>query len=281
MSKLLWFLGMTRFLFWNLGKQPLQKSISRLASLHEIDVIILVECQIPPATMLWGLNENQSSLYDYAPGIGCERVKLFTKFHRDLIPPIYEEDRLTIRRLQLPGLQDILVTAVHFPSKLFWSDESQAAECARLSQVIKRIEAQTGHKRSILVGDLNMDPFEAGVVNANGIHATMSRQIASRGERVVQGQSYPFFYNPMWNLFGDMSTTSPGTFYYSSSEHKAYFWHMFDQVLIRPDLQDNFPGASLRILVSDGVESFVNENGLPDHRTKSDHLPLMFDLVLD
>lgn len=272
---------MTRFLFWNLANQPLQRSVSRLALLHEIDVIVLVECEILPATVLLELNANQGSLYDYAPGIGCERVKLFTKFHRKLIPPIYEEDRLTIRQLQLPGLQDVLVTAVHFPSKLFWSDDSQAAECARLSQEIRRAEARIGHMRSILVGDLNMDPFEAGVINANGIHATMSRQIAKRRERVVQGQSYPFFYNPMWNLLGDVSRTSPGTFYYGSSEHRVYFWHMFDQVLVRPDLQDQFQSESLQILVSDGVDSFVTENGLPDHRDKSDHLPIMFDLLLD
>ena len=76
----------------------------------------------------------------------------------------------------------------------------------------------------------------------------MSQQVARKQERTVQETSYPFFYNPMWNLFGDYSPGPPGTYYYSDSTHKVFFWNMFDQVLIRPDLLDRFDMNGLKII---------------------------------
>jgi len=73
-------------------------------------------------------------------------------------------------------------------------------ECTNLSNAIVEEERKAGHSRTILVGDLNMNPFEKGVIAAAGLHAVASRRIAERIERTVQGRSYPFFYNPMWGL---------------------------------------------------------------------------------
>ena len=67
-----------------------------------------------------------------------------------------------------------------------------------------------------------MNPFEEGVVGAKGLHAVMTRRIAAKGSRVVQGKEYPFFYNPMWGLFGDRQDSPSGTYYYSASEHTCF-----------------------------------------------------------
>ncbi len=71
-----------------------------------------------------------------------------------------------------------------------------------------------------------MGPFEAGIVNANGLHGTMSRLLAQKRTRRIQERDYPFFYNPMWNLLGDSGPNPPGTYYYPRAEHNALFWHM-------------------------------------------------------
>jgi hypothetical protein len=109
----------------------------------------------------------------------------------------------------------------------------------------------------VLVGDLNMDPFEEGVVKANGLHAVMTRRLAGRQTRTVQGRVYPLFYNPMWGLYGDSSAGPPGTYFYEPSGHVGYFWHLFDQVLLRPDLLRFFRNESLCILTEDGQRSFL------------------------
>src|SRR5206468_2885631 len=107
-----------------------------------------------------------------------------------------ETDRLTVRKLDPPGVADFLLGAVHFPSKYAWSEDSQALECTRLAEDIRKVEEEVGHQRTIVVGDFNMNPFETGVVSATGLHAVMTRDIARRRARIVQGLEYPFFYNP-------------------------------------------------------------------------------------
>jgi hypothetical protein len=240
---------------------------------------MLVESVSDPAVILQELN-SQETTYHYAPSIGCEKVVLFARFSSDFLRPILETNRLTVRHLNLPGVTDILLAVTHFPSKLHWSDTSQMMECVELSNSIRVAESQVGHSRTVLVGDLNMNPFEGGVVSANGLHGVASRAIAQKKSRIIQSREYPFFYNPMWVLFGDGTRRPPGTYYYSSSEHCVYFWNLFDQVLLRPDLIHRFEMDALDILKSDGDKSFLTEDGLPDVAMASDHLPLFFRISL-
>jgi len=271
---------MTSFLFWNLNRKPTQSLISRLSSRHEVDVIMLAECSIPPATLLKELNQMNPPLYHYIPQLGCTKIQMFTRFSGRFIPPVYETDRLTIRHLRLPGLTDILLAVAHFMSKMHWSEDDQAFECGPLAEAIREVETNVGHSRTVLVGDFNMNPFESGVASAGGLHAVMSRGIAAKTERVVQNRAYPFFYNPMWSLLGDASNGPPGTYYYSGSGHKVFFWNMFDQVLIRPALLDRFHNTDLEVVTGDGAASFLTPKGLPNSKLASDHLPILFRLGL-
>jgi hypothetical protein len=126
------------------------------------------------------------------------------------------------------------------------------------------------------------------MVGAEGLNAVMARHIARKGSRKVEGKEYPFFYNPMWSNFGDSmheihppgtsEHEPPGTCYYPQSESRWFFWNMYDQVLLRPELMPFFKNKDLKILVGDGVSSFVNADGVPDRDNVSDHLPLLFRL---
>ncbi len=263
--------------FWNLNKKPLEEVVCRLANRHEVDIFMFAEMKTSPTVMLEHLNRERTKFF-YVPKLGCERIELFTRFNSRYIAPVYENDRMTIRHLTLPGLIEILIGVLHFPSKLFWNESSQAAECARLSHKIQEQELKIGHCRSILVGDFNMNPFEDGMVNANGLNSVMSRRVALRGSRVVQEEPYPFFYNPMWSFFGDLSQGPCGTFYYERAEHKVFYWNIFDQVLVRPALLEYFDSRSLQILATDGATSLVSGDGTPDNRIGSDHLPILFQL---
>lgn len=272
---------MASFLFWNLNGKPLQKTIYRLAVRYKVDVLIFVELTFNPYELLLELNKsNTQQRYYYSPGIGCKKIHIFAKFNHKYIKPIYESDRLTIRHLKLPGLTDILVAINHFPSKLYMSSSSQAFECVTLANDIKSAEKDIGHSRTILLGDLNMNPFEEGVSSAIGLHAVNSKNVAIRKSRIVQGKEYQFFYNPMWGLFGDSSPGPPGTYYYSSSEQISLFWNIFDQVLIRPDLINEFDNSELMIITSDGEIPFLTPSGLPNVNLLSDHLPIYFQLNL-
>jgi hypothetical protein len=157
------------------------------------------------------------------------------------------------------------------------TENDQYEESRQLAKEIRNVEREIGHSRTILVGDLNMNPFEMGVAGVIGLHAVMSQQIARSESREIDEEKYPFFYNPMWNLFGDLTPGPPGTYYYDKRErYLRYYWHMFDQVLIRPALLDRFRSEEVRILTSDGKVSLISSaNGRPSF---SDHLPILFKL---
>ncbi len=265
---------MTTFLFWNINRKNLEEAIVNLAFRHEVDVIILAESNTPPGVILKALNRKKTEFH-FSPG-DCKKIHIFTRFPRRFLKVEGENNRATVRRLKLPRQEEILLVAVHLLHRQNEFQRNQ--ECVELSEMIRDAESRIGHTKTVLVGDLNMNPFEYGVVAAAGLNATMARSIALRRERSVDFRSYPFFYNPMWGLFGDTIKGRPcGTFYYGKKE-PTYFWNMFDQVLIRPDLLPNFRNEDLEILIEDGINSFVSSSGLPDKSSASNHLPLLFKL---
>jgi len=272
---------MVNFLFWNINKRPLDSTVANLARTHDLDVIVLAESTVPEDVMLSAVNDGAALPFRLTLTF-LDEMAIYSR-----LPPrsfrTLEEDprsRLSIRRVFFPSGNDILLVVTHFPSKLHWSDASQSQACTALAATIRKWEDHVQHTRTVLVGDLNMNPFETGVVSSHGLHATMARQVAARQRRTVQGEEATFFYNPMWGHFGDAVDTPPGTYYNARSEPVAYFWSIFDQVLVRPSLLDVFKNEDLRILDSDGTNSLMTKAGLPDTTRASDHLPILFRLDL-
>jgi hypothetical protein len=267
---------MPKFLFWNLNKSERRDLVCRLARLENVDVIILAESALHTARFLEEINDAPQH-YHYVPG-ECGHISLFTRFQPSLFPAILESHRISIRRLDLPARAKVTVVSAHLPSKMLFGEDDQIFESVHLARLIEQAELHEGHQRTIVIGDLNMNPFESGMVAARGgLHAVMSRRVAARATRKVQQENYKFFYNPMWSHFGDRAGAA-GTFYYDSSEPLCYFWNIFDQVLLRPDLLKGFQHEQLRIVTEvDGV-SLIKEDGCPDKTIASDHLPLVLEV---
>lgn len=260
---------MTNFLFWNINRKPLGGLISTLAQQHDVDVIILAESGIEPMRLRG---------FEFAPSPGVS-VRVFTRFGHQFIRNVADGARYSIRELKLPGCIPVLIAMLHLPI-LNVNEKSQESECFMTALLIRDTEAHVGHERTLVVGDFNLNPFNAGIASAAGFNAVMHRDIARRGSRRIRGERYPFFYNPMWNHFGDERQPAAGTYYYDKSDHMAYYWHMFDQVLVRPALLSRLPVPAVTIPTSSGSVSLVGQNGRPDTRSGSDHLPIVFSLNL-
>lgn len=124
----------------------------------------------------------------------------------------------------------------------------------------------------------SMNPFEPGMVAAAGLNCVPPRRLAERGVRTVQGREYRLFYNPMWSHFGDAARDTAGSYFYSRAEHVSYGWHIFDQVLIRPELAQHFDPRKVEIVAGVCGNSLVHADGRPDGVACSDHLPVVFEL---
>ena len=130
----------------------------------------------------------------------------------------------------------------------------------------------------MLIGDLNMNPYEAGVVGTQALHAVMTRELTRTVGGLTARERHSCFYNPMWSMMGD-AAGPPGTYYYHSSKPINYFWNTFDQVLLRPELARHFIPGDVAVVSCAGGESLLGATGTPN-KGVSDHLPIIATLRL-
>jgi hypothetical protein len=81
----------------------------------------------------------------------------------------------------------------------------------------------------------------------------------------------------MWSHLGDRGPAA-GTFYFESGEPVCYFWNLFDQVLLRPELLAKFVPENVRIITELPRLSLLDDKGRPNKDMTSDHLPILLEL---
>jgi hypothetical protein len=276
--------AMLTFLFWNLQKKPLQDSLYRLVERHKVDVLLLAENTLPAGVILRALNPNETGKFHYSPfgDNESEKIQVYTRFSREFSEPLAvlpSYRRHTTRVINLPEKEPFLLFGVHLESKVNMSSKSHRDVIENFASDIREAEQVFGSRKSIIIGDMNANPFETGIISARGLHAVSSRRIAERGGRTLNNKDYPFLYNPMWRLYSQHDGVPPGTHYYGRNEYVCHFWNMFDQVLLRPEMLPFWIPESLQIITTDGVESFLTEENQTPTRTHfSDHLPIVCSL---
>ncbi len=141
-------------------------------------------------------------------------------------------------------------------------------------------ECRMGHNNTVIIGDFNFNPYETAMLGTNGINAAPHASIAQKEYRQFDGKKYELFYNPCWSLLGDNS--KPEDTYYHATAHSVQpYWHVLDQVVMRPQMIRCFDSSSLRIIEKTSHHAFLNRKGLPDTRCYSDHLPICFSIMED
>jgi hypothetical protein len=263
-----------KIVFWNINGKDLFKELDLLAQEINPDILFIAEPQITISRILSALNfKKPNYYYNFDPV--CEKILMFSKFHDKFVRPITSNLRYTVRSIEVPTYPSFTLMSVHFQSKVNWDFADQAAHSATLKSIIFDFEAKTGSSRTMIIGDFNMNPFDFGMVQTTGLHSVMSKDVALKKSRIVDGNEYPFFYNPMWSFYGDYGKGEVnGTIYNSLSKPINYFWNIFDQIIIRPDLIQYIDEDSLEILNKFGDKlNLLKKTKIIDDSI-SDHLPI-------
>lgn len=262
-------------LFWNLNKKSLIDELRSIS--QECDVVVLAESPLSDASVLKVLNVNRERKFQLPLNLST-RLKIYVRLNRKAVLSLTDSGGVAIRLITPPLGLDFILVAVHLPSKLHYSPADHSLLSVRLSNAIYEAESRVGHERTIVIGDFNMNPFEDGLVSADGLHAVMDRSTAMREKRIVQGEERKFFYNPMWSRFGDLTKGPPGTYHYSNSGQVCFFWNTFDQVLLRPSLLKYFREEDLKVITNFNGTNLLSVVGKPDKIKYSDHLPIVINL---
>lgn len=278
---------MLTFLFWNIGpsatvsderRSLLLRLIASAARERAADFVILAEPHLNPAEVSSALN-GASQAYSFRP-TECERIHVFTRLAPEFVAPVLESGHVTVRRVRLPNRPEFLLACVHLVSRNRTDTVDRLQHAAALRRDLEHVEdVLVGHSRTVLTGDLNMDPFDPGVASHEGLNAVMTRRLARNGVRSISVLGRPVtrrvFYNPMWNHLGDDPPGPPGTYYFDDRQPGTLYWHASDQVLIRPALLDAWAGVEVLDAVGDTSLLTDEERyrGVPRRNAIADHLP--------
>lgn len=280
--------GIATFGFWNVNslrnmqtdERELPRFVADFALERSIDILFLIECAIPCQSLISAFKRGP----EYYPISSGERFKVLARFdpmfmQRQTLP--VPNDRFDIWHLMLPLQDDVLLSVVHGLDKRNNSPAKQELFLQQVVATLSHFENKLGHNRSIVLGDFNANPFESPVASALGMNAVISRSIAQSKTRRMFNQSYPYFYNPMWNMYGDgRGNSAPATYFYRGSDPHELYWHMLDQVLVRPSLLNRFDFSALDIVTAIRGTELTSARGIPDRTRFSDHLPVVFGVNL-
>ena len=252
------------FLFWNLraqtatlaARQPsLLQSIARFAGMG-VDVLLFAECTIDPLVVTGTLNGGGTGPYYHAISQSW-RVLFFSRIEGAPWTDRFVDtirNRITAQEVQAGNAAGILVVGAHLDPGNYQTLDDRAEWARDVAAEIRLLEKDVGHDRTILVGDLNMNPYDGGLMQTTALHAVMTRDLARSVQRLTAREKFPPFYNPMWSCFGDrrpgmmgrlpIARRPPGTYFFANPQARASpFWNLYDQVLLRP-APDGKPGAS-------------------------------------
>lgn len=269
--------------FWNIYKKELSDLLVEFVNEQNIDILVLAEAQ--EDTILEFLIKqkkinSKKIFFHIASGkvsiLSSYDISVFLKINTNSNSPRWEAYSITI-----PTIIKLNLFCVHFHSKVNWSEDSLALECVILAKDIEAIEGNSGIDNSIIIGDFNMNPYESGLVAANGLHALPDLNHISKQTkgRMIDGVSYKYFYNPMWNFFGD-NIVPYGTYYFREPGHVSQEWNIYDQVLYRPSLSKYIDKENIKIVHKIGNDDLINALNRPDKNKYSDHLPVLIELNL-
>ena len=263
--------------FWNLGRKKHLPTLVDFIADNGVEILIVAEQEFETAELIHAFAE-QTGRNLYSPESIEARVRFYSVFPADLFRPVADDAHVSIKEYRPMVGESLLLAGVHLASKLFQREFDQPFEARRLMERIEEAEALVGHDRTVVLGDFNMNPFEPGMVSSEALHGVMDRRVAAKGARTVNEVSRRYFYNPMWALMGDHGSAALGTFFLGSGSYTHYFWHTFDQVLLRPSLLAAFKEEGLRIVEAVGRRSLLAKNGPGLDRKISDHLPILLKL---
>lgn len=259
-----------RVCFWNTKKNmAINEYIADIICENNIDILVLAEYSAEYGELQSELKKRKIEIEECMTN-GCKRITVLKRKYN--VESGFQGRYCSMQIID----KKYILTCLHLPSKLYMERKKQDIAIYRIVEEIQRYEKSLGIEKTIIVGDINENPYETGCLGAGRFHGIPVYQDAMREYRLVMDEQFKMFYNPMWNLLGDFSFP-PGTHYYMGNEVDNPFWNIYDQVMIRPCLREFFIDSELKILWKTKNRKLIDENGHPS-RTISDHLPIIFEI---
>ena len=260
-----------KLLFWNLFRKENSRYIHAILKDHRIDIAIFCEHQ----NTFFDHRRMDRDGYTIEHGLGANE-KLIALFRKSMKYDVNREVfRYTLYSFTLND-EPIIIAGVHLEDRRNHKEGSRLITLEHLAQDINELERRLGSRKTVVIGDFNSNPFEAGMIHKRGLNAVLFKSLIQRKEVVrYEGKDYRRFYNPMMLTLSE-ENKEYGSCYYSANEESLY-WNTLDQVVVRKELMDKL--VKVEFLKEVGDRSLLTKSGIPSKRI-SDHLPLIVEVSL-
>lgn len=260
-------------LLWNINiNESMDDLIATAVKENDVDMLVIIEPHEYPTNLLLELNSAENNFYYNVDS--CSHIQIFSKFNDPQLSLIKEFDRTVGWKYTSAFGDSVNIIVTHFHDKFHNDEEDQDVRLDELIDEIDKIETVSDTEKTLLIGDLNIDPYSRLCYGPKGLNSIMCRTTVKRlGER----KGRKLFYNASWNLLGDRNHT-PGTYYRTSAGTK--YWSVLDQVMMRAELIDQFEPSSIHVVNQVLAESLVTANDIPRKENYSDHLPIYFEIKI-
>lgn len=259
-----------KIIYWNTNKNQninllcelLQENLPDIFFVSEIDESYLTDNQ----HLLEGLG------YRPFPNPGCERVKIIISI------------KLTISL----GLQnkffthviaeeDLNIISVHFPSQMYNHMDGQKYNLKHFRDKIDNLIGSSNTTPIIVIGDMNVNPYEPAMVNYDGFMASNSNKARQTIKYIEDYRET--YYNPTWRLY--VESEFPGTKKFprpSGSSFDIIEFHFLDQVVLSNKFLSKIISDDLGLVK--GTANFKFYNKKYNRIDYSDHLPLSYEFKI-
>ena len=225
---------MITIVFWNIRKKPdvLEHHLECLLRTYSVDVFILAECPKNVKPALRALDSAGVGTYREEAKVKA-KVRALTRLgQKEFIHRFSSLNReMAVWSIATSKLRstEVLLAGVHLPSKSGGAKDTDQASIAReVVEELNDVEDRHNHRSTVVVGDFNMHPYDAGMTSVTSFHGLMTKDLAGLPDRLHRRQPRRRFYNPMWGLFGDRTPGPSGSYYWRASVLHNPYWGMLD-----------------------------------------------------
>ena len=258
-----------KIIYWNANKNTEIKLICEMLLENIPDILFLSEINES------FLNSNSLALksigYKIYPNPGCERVKIIIA--GNTIISLGLQNKFFTSVLTQDGLY---IISVHFPSQMYNHMDGQKYNLRNFRNNIDGIIGSSNTTPILIIGDMNVNPYEPAMVNYDGFMA--SNSLKSR-ETIKYIEEYrETYYNPTWRLYTEPNF--PGTKKFprpSGSSFDIIEFHFLDQVVISNNLKNKIVIDELKLIKE--TTNFKLYNKRYNRIDYSDHLPLQYEFI--
>lgn len=259
-----------KLLFWNLNKKD--NADLALTCMREEEVGIAAFAEYSGTKFSDELL--QSSGYRPIGYGGCDKVKTFAREPIEILE-CFEQSRFTVLPMKMGDIYFVVAVA-HLVDRMSSADsEPRLVDIRKMMDVVHGYENKASINKTIVMGDLNANPYDREMLLPNAFNAMLFKGILrNKTARTWCGDEYPFLYNPTIHWLSEESENY-GSFYYSG-DCTSPIWNCYDQALVSPELMDRIKSYSYLKRIGDRD---LVANVRPDSKI-SDHLPLLVDIDL-